>query len=123
MEKQSGGLKPKNASDLGSYKNVFDDQNEFNKLNDLILGAIQNFSEYRKGNLTYGEIMFVMECILDSMRGSSEKKAQTSTKIRGLNEPPTFTTLLSITSRLVEVMVKKGIINSGDEAFILHGDE
>jgi hypothetical protein len=123
MEKQSGGLKPKTTSDLGSYKNVFDDQNEFNKLNDLILGAIQNFSEYRKGNLTYGEIMFVMECILDSMRGSSEKKAQTSTKIRGLNEPPTFTTLLSVTSRLVEVMVKKSIINSGDEAFILHGDE
>jgi hypothetical protein len=123
MEKQPGGLKPKTAADLGSYKNVFDDQNEFNKLNDLILGAIQNFSEYRKGNLTYGEIMFVMECILDSMRGSSEKKAQTSTKIRGLNEPPTFTTLLSVTSRLVEVMVKKSIINSGDEAFILHGDE
>ncbi|MDD5674285.1 MAG: hypothetical protein PHC61_08985 [Chitinivibrionales bacterium] len=123
MEKQSGGLKPKTSSDFGSYKNVFDDQNEFNKLNDLILGAIQNFSEYRGGNLTYGEIMFVMECILDSMRGSSEKLAQTSTKIRGLKEPPTFSTLLSITSRLVEVMVKKGMINSGDEAFILHGEE
>ena len=48
-------------SELGSYKNVFDDQNEFNKLNDLILGAIQDFSNYRKGNLTYGEIMFVLE--------------------------------------------------------------
>jgi hypothetical protein len=123
MEKQSGGLKPKTGSELGSYKNVFDDQNEFNKLNDLILGAIQNFSEYRKGNLTYGEIMFVMECILDSMRGSSEKKAQTNTNIKGLNEAPTFTTLLSITSRLVEVMIKKSMINSGEEAFILHGEE
>ena len=123
MEKQLGGIKPKTSAELGSYKNVFDDQKEFNKLNDLILGAIQNFSEYREGNLTYGEIMFVMECILDSMRGSSEKMAQSSTKIRGLNEPPTFTTLLSITSRLVEVMLKKGTINSGDEAFILHGEE
>jgi len=55
--------------ELGSYKNVFDDQNEFNKLNDLVLGAIQEFSSYRKGNLTYGEIMFVLECILDSLRG------------------------------------------------------
>ena len=110
-------------AEFGSYKNVFDDQNEFNKLNDLILGAIQNFSEYRKGNLTYGEIMFVMECILDSMRGSSEKLAQTTSRIKGLSEPPTFSTLLSITSRLVESLVKKGTITSGDESFILHGEE
>jgi len=109
--------------ELGSYKNVFDDQTEFNKLNDLILGAIQDFSDYRKGNLTYGEIMFVLECILDSLRGNSEKDAASATKIKGLNDAPTFTTLLSITSRLVETMVKKGIISSGEESFVLHGDE
>jgi hypothetical protein len=63
-----------------------------------------------------------MECILDNMRGSSEKDAQ-SARIKGLNEAPTFTTLLSITSRLVETMLKKGMISSGEEAFILHGDE
>ena len=109
--------------EIGSYRNVFDDQNEFNKLNDLILAAIQDFSTYRKGNLTYGEIMFVLECVLDSLRGASEKDAQAGTKIKGLTEAPTFSTLLSITSRLVEVMVKKGIIGSGDESFILHGDK
>jgi hypothetical protein len=109
--------------ELGSYKNVFDDQNEFNKLNDLVLGAIQEFSSYRKGNLTYGEIMFVLECILDSLRGASEKDAQAGTKIKGLNEAPSFSTLLSITSRLVEVLVKKGTVSSGDESFILHGDK
>lgn len=110
-------------SELGSYRNVFDDPKEFNKLNDLILGAIQQFSEYRQGNLTYGEIMFVMECILDTMRGSSEKDAQTHQITRGLHEAPTFTSLLSITSRLIETMLKKGIINSAEEAFILHGEE
>jgi len=110
-------------AEIGSYKNVFDDPAEFNKLHDFILSAIQEFSDYRKGNLTYGEIMFVMECILDNMRGSSEKDAQ-SARIKGLNEAPTFTTLLSITSRLVETMLKKGMISSGEEAFILlHGDE
>jgi len=72
--------------EIGSYKNVFDDQNEFNKLNDLILAAIQDFSNYRKGNLTYGEIMFVLECVLDSLRGASEKDAQAGSKIKGLNE-------------------------------------
>jgi hypothetical protein len=110
-------------SELGSYKNVFDDQNEFNKLNDLVLAAIQEFSNYRKGNLTYGEIMFVLECVLDSLRSSSEKDARVTAKIKGLDEAPTFTTLMSITSRTVERLVKKGVINSQDEAFILHGDE
>lgn len=110
-------------AELGSYRNVFDDQTEFNKLNDLVLGAIQEFSDYRKGNLTYGEIMFVLECVLDQLRGTSEKDAATAHKFKGLSEAPSFTTLLSITSRLVEVMVKKGAISSGDEAFILHGEE
>jgi hypothetical protein len=109
--------------EIGSYKNVFDDQNEFNKLNDLFLKAIQDFSGYRKGNLTYGEIMFVLECVLDSLRGASEKDAQVVSKIKGLNEAPSFTTLMSLMSRLVETLVKKGVINSKEEAFILHGEK
>ena len=109
-------------AEIGSYKNVFDDPKEFNKLNDFILGAIQEFSTYRQGNLTYGEIMFVMECILDNLRGGSEKDAQSVT-IKGLNEAPSFTTLLSISSRMVEIMLKKGLISSSEEAFILHGEE
>ena len=109
--------------ELKSYRNVFDDQNEFNKLNELILGAIQEFSDYRKGNLTYGEIMFVMECVLDSMRGSSEKDAKTSTKnIKGIEQAPSFSLLLSVVSRLIERMVKKGAIDSGDEKYVLHGE-
>ena len=109
-------------SELGSYRNVFDDQNEFNKLNDLILAAIQEFSNYRKGNITYGEIMFVLECILDSLRGTSEKDAQGNAALKGLTEAPSFSTLLSITGRLVETMVKKGTITSSEEAYILHGE-
>jgi hypothetical protein len=108
---------------FGAYKNVFDDKNEFNKLQDFILGGIQQFSDYRKGNLTYGEVMYVMECVLDTFRGHSEKDAQSVAKIKGLNEAPSFTTLLSITSRLVETLVKKRLIGSKEEAFILHGDE
>jgi AmiR/NasT family two-component response regulator len=81
---------------------------------------VQEFSVYRKGNLTYGEIMFVMECILDNMRGTSEKEAQGQV-INGL-ESPSFTTLLSIASRLVETMRKKGLIGSAEEAYVLHGD-
>ena len=36
-------------AEIGSYKNVFDDPAEFNKLHDFILSAIQEFSDYRKG--------------------------------------------------------------------------
>lgn len=109
-------------AEIGSYRNVFDDPQEFSTLQDLILGGIQKFSEYRKGNLTYGEIMFVMECILDNMRSGSEKAAQAQVTIKGLQEAPTFSTLLSITSRLVETLLKKGHINSKEEAYILHGE-
>ncbi len=110
-------------AEIGSYRNVFDDANEFNKLHDLILGSIQEFSDYRQGNLTYGEIMFVMECILDNLRNGSEKDSQVNLKIKGLKEAPTFTTLLSISSRLIETMVKKGMIGTTEESYILHGDE
>ncbi|MBD3390693.1 MAG: hypothetical protein GF418_01580 [Chitinivibrionales bacterium] len=110
--------------EFGKYRNVFDDQDEFNKLNDLILGAIQEFSSYRQGNLTYGEIMFVMECILDSLRGSSEKDAKAAqVDTKGFGETPTFSTLMAVTSRLVERMVKKGVLASEDESYILHGEE
>jgi hypothetical protein len=108
---------------MGSYKNVFDDKNEFNKLKDFILGGISQFSEYRKGNLTYGEIMYVMECVLDEFRGQSEKDARSLSKIKSLKDAPTFTTLLSIMSRLVETLVKKNMLGAKDEAYILHGDE
>ena len=108
--------------EIGSYKNVFDDQGEFNRLNDLILGAIQEFSDYRKGNLTYGEIMFVLECVLDSLRGSSERDAQAHAKVAQMGESPSFTTLLSVTSRMVETLVKKGTITTQEEAYILHGE-
>jgi hypothetical protein len=93
------------------------------KLKDFILGGISQFSDYRKGNLTYGEIMYVMECVLDEFRGQSEKDARSLSKIKGLKDAPSFTTLLSIMSRLVETMVKKGMVGSREEAYILHGDE
>ena len=55
---------------MESFKNVFDDPEELEKLKGFILEGIQKFSAYRNGNLTYGEIMFVLECVLDSMRES-----------------------------------------------------
>ena len=106
-----------------SYKNVFDDKAEFAKLQDLIQDAIAKFSEYRQGNLTYGEVMYVMECILDGFRNSAEQDTKTQFAIKGRHEAPSFGLLMSITGRTVETLAKKGIISSRDEAYILHGTE
>ncbi len=106
-----------------TYKNVFDDEVEFDKLNDLILGAIQDFTDYRKGNLTYGEIMYVMECILDSLRNTSESESRKTDIAKSLGERPSFSLLLAINSRLVERLLKKGLINTEDELYILYGEQ
>ncbi len=106
--------------DTSKYKNVFDNEEEFNRLNDLIIEAIQKFSDYRNGNLTYGEIMYVLESILDSMRESSEKDTKKQ-RIKGLNEPVSFSSLMSITSRMLETMLNKGSLSSEEHQFILKG--
>ncbi|MGM0443607.1 MAG: hypothetical protein ACQEQV_05410 [Fibrobacterota bacterium] len=106
-----------------TYKNVFDDSQEFKRLNDLILGAIQEFTEYRKGNLTYGEIMYVIECILDSLRETSEKEAKKTKITRRFGETPSFSLLMASHSRLVETLLKKNLINSDDELYVLYGEE
>ncbi len=110
-------------SELGKgYNNVFDSQEEFDKLNDMILGGIQEFAAYRKGNLTYGEIMFVLESVLDKMRNTSEKDASTN-RIKGLKETPTFSSLYLLMGRLVETLVRNKVIKSEDENFILRGEK
>ena len=106
---------------MEGLRNVFDNKEEFEKLRTLILDSIKKFADYRTGNLTYGEIMFVLEGVLDNMRETSEK--QTSKNVKGLGRDITFTALFEITSRMVETMVKKGILATKDEAYIIHGEE
>jgi len=105
---------------MDALKNVFDNKDEFEKMKGFILEGVQKFSDYRSGNLTYGEIMYVMECVLDSLRNTSEKQTK---KLKGFGRDISFSTLYEITGRAVERLVKKGIINSADEKFIIHGEE
>lgn len=106
-----------------TYRNVFDDREEFNRLNDLILSAIQEFTDFRQGNVTYGEIMYVMECILDSIRNTSEKEAQKSQFSQTLGETPSFSHLLAVNARLVETLLKNKSISSDEELYILYGEQ
>ena len=64
----------------------------------------------------------MLECVLDSLRETSEKEAQ-KIRVKGLKGGIRFSTLLESYSRLVEIMVKKGQIDAKDEAYILHGEE
>jgi hypothetical protein len=110
------------VSDKQNLRNVFDDKAEFEKLNDLVLSAIKEFSDYRQGNLTYGEIMYVMECILDSLRNTSEKEAQKTNFSKSFGQAPSFSLLLAVNSRLIETLLKKGIISTEDELYALYGE-
>ncbi len=105
-----------------TYKNVFDDKAEFDKLKGLLLGAVQDFTDYRQGNLTYGEILYVMECVLDSLRETSEKEALKSQFSKKYGERPSFTQLLATHSRLVETLLKKGALSSEEELYVFYGE-
>lgn len=106
-----------------TYKNVFDDREEFKRLNDLILGSIQEFTDYRQGNVTYGEIMYVMECILDSLRNTSEKEAQKTQYSQSIGETPSFAHLLAVNARLVETLLKNKSLSTSDELYVLYGEK
>lgn len=103
--------------------NVFDDKEEFNKLYELFFKAIEDFKNYREGNVTYGEIMYVMECVLDSLRNISEKDARTRKFTDIFGDTPSFTVLLAAECRLIETLVKKKMLSSEDEAYVLYGEE
>lgn len=105
---------------MEALRNVFDNKDEFEKLKGFILEGVQKFSEYRTGNLTYGEIMYVMECVLDSLRNTSEKQTRAG---KGFGRDVSFTTLFEMTRRLVERSVKKGVMSTADEKYIIHGEE
>jgi hypothetical protein len=106
---------------MEGLRNVFDNKEEFEKLHSFIMEGIKHFSEYRAGNLTYGEIMFVLEAMLDGMRDTSEKRAKTS--VKGFGRDVTFTALYELVSRMVETLVKKGVLTTKNEAYIIHGEE
>lgn len=103
--------------------NVFDSKEEFDKLNGAFLKAIEEFKEYRQGNVTYGEIMYVLECVLDSLRNVSEKDAKMKRFTDIFGDAPSFTILLAAEARLIETLVKKKILSSQDESYVLYGEE
>jgi hypothetical protein len=103
--------------------NVFDSKEEFDKLNGMFLRAIEDFKEYRGGNVTYGEIMYVMECVLDSLRNISERDARAKRFTDVFGDTPSFTVMLAAECRLIETLVKKKILSSQDEAYVLYGEE
>ena len=108
---------------MPGLNNVFDSQDEYDKLKGFILEGVEKFSDYRNQNLTYGEIMYVMEGILDNLRGTSEKAAK-NVELAGMTkEALTFTSLAEIVSRFIEVGLKKGTLDSSEEAYVLHGEK
>ena len=111
-----------NILDSNKLENVFDDKKEYDKFYAIISKAIQEFASYREGRLTYGEVMFVLESILDDMRRSSENRAKIH-KIENMKDAPTFTSVMQMSAKLLEVLNSKELISSDDLNYILDSEK
>jgi len=108
--------------DINKLENVFDDKKEYDKFYSLITKAIQDFAGYREGRLTYGEVMFVLESILDDMRRSSENRAKIH-KIENMKDAPTFTNMMQVTAKLLDILNSKDIVTSDELNYILNHEK
>lgn len=106
--------------DTNNLQNVFDSKEEYQRFYDMVVGAIKNFTEYRQGKITYGEVMFVLESVLENIRRNSETKTKVK-KIEGMVQTPTFSVLMSVNARLLDVLEKKGLLNSSEINDVLNG--
>lgn len=101
-------------------RNVFDSEEEFNRLRDTIMAAIDDFSDSRGGNVTYGEIMFVLESIVESFRQRCEgpDDDQTPESLSGITR---LSQLRAVLGKTLELLVEKGIVSREEETHILSG--
>ena len=85
------------------------------------MATIDEFSESRGGNVTYGEIMFVLESIIDELGARCESS--------DLQDGPTPVDKMTRVSQIRGVMAKtlhllteKGIISKEEEAQLVSGE-
>lgn len=99
-------------------RNVFDSEEEFNRLRDTVMSAIDDFSESRGGNVTYGEIMFVLESIIESFRQRCEGPDDDSGP-QSLEGMTRVSQLRGVLGRTLLLLIEKGIISREEEIHLL----
>ena len=99
-------------------RNVFDSEEEFNRLRDIVMSAIDDFSESRGGNVTYGEIMFVLESMIEGFRRRCEGP-EDDAEPKSLDDMTRVSQIRGVLSRTLQLLLEKGIISTEEERHLL----
>ena len=101
-------------------RNVFESDEEFTRLRGAVMGAIDEFSRSRGGNVTYGEIMFVLEAIIDDLRKRCGDSAEADEPI-AIKKMTRVSQVRSILARMLSLLAEKGILSEEEESRLLSG--
>ena len=101
--------------------NIFDNEEEFDKLYSMIVETIEDYTETRKGNLTIGEIMFVLESILSELREKMEQETS-NVDIEWIHGNISFIRTIKILGKILKILEQKGIISEEEYVNITEYD-
>lgn len=101
--------------------NIFDNEEEFDKLYSMIIDTIEEYTESRKGNITIGEIMFVLESVLSELREKMEQDTK-SIDADWMSGNITFARLITILGKVMKLLEQKGIITEEEYVNITEYD-
>ncbi|MBN1592632.1 MAG: hypothetical protein JW941_05225 [Candidatus Coatesbacteria bacterium] len=101
-------------------RNVFDSEKEFNRLRDAVISSIDEFSESRGGNVTYGEIIFVLESIIEEF-GSRCDPSEASGESVPIDKMTRASQLRFVLAEVIHLLSEKGIISREEEEDLCYG--
>jgi len=90
--------------------NIFDNEEEFEKFYSMIVETIEEYTESRKGHVTMGEIMFVLESVLSELREKMEQETSDA-DIEWIHGNISFTRTVTILGKILKILEQKGIIS------------
>lgn len=103
---------------MAKYQNVFDNRDEFDKLYNQIVEAIEEYSEHRKNNITYGEVIFVLESVLDSIKEKVIKENESSSNNDNISYDKTVKLLLGV----IDLLDEKNVVTKEELEEYLRGE-
>jgi hypothetical protein len=101
--------------------NIFDNEDEFEKLYAAIVETIEDYTETRKGNVTIGEIMFVLESILSELREKMEQETD-NVDVEWIHGNISFSRTITILGKILKILEQKGIISEEEYVNITEYD-
>ena len=102
-------------------RNIFDNEEEFDRLYSMLVETIEDYTESRKGNITIGELMFVLESILSELREKMEQESSDA-DIEWIHGNISFTRTITILGKILKILEQKGIISEEEYVNITEYD-